>query len=71
MTHKFQKHNQTIRLAELENKFAMLEILALMQEMPKCSPKECGAYLKGQCQITGEQTDETKICIPESRSVER
>jgi len=71
MTHRFQKSNQTIRLVELEDKLAMLEILALMQEMPLCDPQACRAYLEGRCQITGEQTDETKICIPESRSVER
>lgn len=70
MTHRFQKHNQTIRLAELEDKLAMIQIIALMQKIPKCNLQECEAYLEGQCQITGEQTDETKICIPERRAIE-
>ena len=64
MTNKLQKYNQTIRLAELEDKLAMIDVLALMQEMPLCDPQACRAYLEGRCQITGEQTDETKICIP-------
>jgi hypothetical protein len=62
---------QFISSKKLEEKLAMIDVLALMQEMPLCDPQACRAYLEGRCQITGNKTDETKICIPERQSVER
>ena len=61
---------QFISSNELENKLAMIEVNGLTQKMPLCDPQACRAYLEGRCQITGEKTDETKICIPEKRSIE-
>lgn len=72
MTHRFQRSNQTIRLSELDDKLAIIEVNGLTQKMPLCDPQACGACLEGRCQITWEKTDETKICIPNTRSsVER
>lgn len=70
MTHRFQRSNQTISLELLENKLAMIDLLVLIQKTSLCDPQECRAYVEGRCQITGEKTDETKICIPNSRSKE-
>ncbi len=62
---------QFISSKKLEEKLAMIEVNGLTQKMPLCDPQACRAYLEGQCQITGDETDETKICIPERQSIER
>lgn len=65
------KTQQFISPKDLDNKLAMIDVVGLTKKMPKCNPQECGAYLEGRCQITGTPTDETKICTPNSQSVER